>query len=163
MKANFNLAMVRNIALKVRQYKTLFVTAEGVMFIKEEDCAEALRTQNVIIGDPADFVGYVKLTDEDFNTEKLKVYAADVSKFNALFDEATYPRQKVNQKHEGRKHETPQLDSKQEQAEIDALLGLAKEAEPEAPKPEAPKPEAPKPEAPKPEAPKPAAVEWPKK
>ena len=147
--------MVRNIALKVRQYDTLFVTAEGVMFVKEEDCAEAVRVQNVIIGDPVDFVGYVKLTKEDFSTEKLKAYAADVDKFNALYDEAIYPRQKANPRHEGRKHEAPKLDSAQEQAEIDALLGLSKDAE--APKPAA---EAPKPAA---EAPKPAEAETLKK
>lgn len=130
------------IALKVRQYKKLFVTTEGQMFRNEPDAEEAVRVKNMIIDEPDDYIGIITMTEDMVNDEKLKTFAKDPGTFGKLFENAKIPRTKKEKKDTfERKRENVTPDDKAAIDSVASALGLAKTETPETPEtPEVEKP-----------------------
>ncbi len=135
----FNNTAILALVVNVRRYKKLYVTTEGVMFRNEQDAENAVRTKNMIISDPADFVGYVEITEDTVTTEKVRGFAKDYASFEALFKDAKIPRQRKQEVPEKRKPEETEPFNASEVAELEAALGLADTA-PAAPALAAPAP-----------------------
>ena len=125
MKANFSLKKISNIVLNVRRYGKVFITTDGGAYLTESDAESAVRTKNMIIGEPNDFIGYVELKKEMLTDDKLKEIAKDVSKFNDLFADPKIPRQRKSEQKQGRKYEDAKPHDASEVASVESLLGIA--------------------------------------
>ena len=123
MKTNFNKKVLLNIAVAVQQYGKLYVTTQGVCYRKIEDAESAVRTTNMIIGEPSEFVGIVEITPEMMTNERLKVYAKDMDAFNALFDNARIPRQREIKGQSGRGSSAPEAVDPNTEAALAELIG----------------------------------------
>lgn len=136
MKANFSKTQILSIAVKVRQYKKLYVTTEGQMFKTEVTVEDAVRTKNQIIAEPSDFVGYIVVSEDMVSNEKLAIYGKNVEAFNDLFKDAKLPRTKKTEPTETRKREKPATDDAKLLAELESALGIAPVEEETEKKPE---------------------------
>lgn len=124
MKANFSKEIILDIVVQVRQHGTLYVATDGSMFRSAESAESTLKTKNMIIGDPAAYLGYVKLTSDMVSDKRLSVFAKDVKEFNKLFDDPTIPRMRNVEAPKGRKHAEAQFVDADTVANISSLLGL---------------------------------------
>lgn len=124
MKPKFKVAIIGQIAPKLRLYKTLHVTTRGQMFRKEAEADEAVRTLNMIIDDSNDYVGVLKMDESMVTDTKLREYGKDTTKFDKLFDDAKIPVSKVKKKEHKRKVEAPNPDEKETVDSVAAALGL---------------------------------------
>ena len=129
-KAAFSKLAIALIASKVREFKKLHVSTEGQMFTVEEDAMEAVRTKNMVLDEPDDYIGLVTLTEDMVSDERIRAYAKDTTVFDALFEGAKIPR--VGKKVETfeRKMEKPTESS--QDADLLKAMGLGSDAEIEA-------------------------------
>lgn len=124
MEVNFNKKQLVDIATVVRMYKEMYVTTKGTMFRNERDAVNAIRTENIVIGDPLQYIGYVKLVEGDFTQENLIKYRNNIGLFNALFKKPTIPLQKAaTQNEQARSYEKPNPKLHEETVQIAKLLG----------------------------------------
>lgn len=138
MKANFNIAQLRQIAIKVRQYKKVFVTTEGQMFLTPETADEAVRTKNMILDDPNDYIGVLALTEDQVTDALLVKYVKDIEIFNEVFNKAVVPVSKnVNKKQFERKTEKVEATPQDITEAVDKAFDVLKST-PAAPAPAAP-------------------------
>lgn len=130
MKAEFNIASIKAIVLRVRQFKKLFVATNGQMWTVERDAEEAVRTLNAGMDDPEMYIGIATLTEDMVTPEKIREYGRDVEKFNKLFDTARKPLiREVKPMFEKKKEPEVSIDDAAE-AEIEALLKAKPEPAP---------------------------------
>lgn len=126
MKTHFNKAQIADIAKFARQYKRLYVTTEGCMFLVREDAELSVRTKNMIVAEPDDFVGLKTIYESDVTKELLQKYAKDTTLFDALFEDATIPRQKsYDESHVERSRKKNATINSEVADEIDSILGDA--------------------------------------
>lgn len=118
-----NVKQMAQIALKVVQFKKMFVTTEGQMFLVEQDAIEAVRTKNMIIDDANDHIGIVVLTEDMFTPEKNRGYARDNNKFYELFANAKIPAARKTEKY-ARKQEKVAPTDPEKVSEIEEAFGL---------------------------------------
>lgn len=128
MKTNFNKKTILGIALQVRKYGKLYVATDGSMFRSAQSADSTLRTKNMIIGDSTLYLGFVEITKEMVSDVKLKMYASDTTKFDALFNDAKVPLMRTIDEPKGRKHAEKSLSNPDEVAELESLLGMVEEA-----------------------------------
>lgn len=129
MNKDFNKQQIAQIAVKTRQFKKLYVTTEGQMFVNEPDAEEAVRVKNMIIDEPEDYVGIIELTEEQVSDEALKKFAKNPDEFGKLFDDAKIPRMKdaKKDKHERKREAVTPDDGTL--ADVSAALGLGDKTE----------------------------------
>jgi len=130
MNRTFNKQQIAQIAIQVRQYKKLYVTTEGQMFMSEEAAEEAIRVKNALIDEPSDYVGFIKMTEDMVADEKLRLYARNVDAFGELFKEAKIPRSKETKATHERKRETPKKDDATTVKNVTSALGVEDETKP---------------------------------
>ena len=131
MKTNFNKKTILGIVLQVRKYGKLFVATDGSMFRSAQSAESTLRTKNMIIGDPTLYLGFVEITKEMVSDDKLKLYATDTTKFDALFNDAKVPLMRTIEAPKGRKHAEKSAVNPNEVSELKSLLGMVDEPDAE--------------------------------
>lgn len=134
MKTNFKFATAVDIIKTVRQYKKVFVTTRGVMFLDEADARLQVEMANHPIDDANDYIGLVELTDAVITDTLIKELGRtkDVTAFNELFKDAKVPFNKKKTKKSA--EETAHVLDRKVSQDVDALLSAAPAA-PAAPKP----------------------------
>lgn len=134
-KIKFNKQEILSIALNVRHFGKLFVTSEGVMFHSQADAENAVRTRNMNIIDPQDYVGVVEITAEKVDNKALKAFADGSAAFEDLFKDMVIPRQRRQERPKLRKNDSENADDPAKIAELEALLGLNEQPASEEKKP----------------------------
>ena len=130
MNANFSIKKISNIVLNARRYGKVYITTDGGAYLTESDAESAVRTKNMIIGEPTEFIGYVCITKDMLSNDRLKAIARNTDEFNKLFADAKIPRQRKAEQKQGRKYADPVKHNEVDVAEVEKLLGLVEEQKP---------------------------------
>ena len=125
MVRKFNKQEILNIALNVRHFKKLYVTSEGVMFHSETDAENAVRTRNMNIIDPQDYVGFVVVEAKQLDNAALQNFASGKAAFEDLFAKMEIPRFRKPKTYKVREHEVTDASDPKAVAELEKLLGIA--------------------------------------
>ena len=149
MKAKFSKQTILGIVIEVRRYGELYVATDGSMFRTADSADSTLRTKNMIIGEPDNYLGVVKLTKEMVSDARLAVFAKDTAEFDKLFEGAKIPRMREDKDAPTRKYATKQFTDPSEVSKLEALLGMSNEPKNDEPKNDEPKNDEPKNDEPK--------------
>lgn len=127
MKAKFSKQTILGIVIEVRRYGELYVATDGSMFRTAESADSTLRTKNMIIGEPDNYLGVVKFTKEMVSDARLAVFAKDTTEFDKLFENAKIPRMREDKDAPTRKYATKQFTDPSEVSKLETLLGMSDE------------------------------------
>lgn len=139
MKAKFSKQTILGIVIEVRRYGELYVATDGSMFRTADSADSTLRTKNMIIGEPDNYLGVVKLTKEMVSDARLAVFAKDTTEFDKLFEGAKIPRMREDKDVPTRKYATKQFTDPSEVSKLETLLGMNGEPKGDEPKGDEPK------------------------
>ena len=110
--------------MNVRHFEKLYVTSEGVMFHSEADAENAVRTRNMNIIDPQDYVGFVVVEAKQLDNETLQNFASGTAAFEDLFAKMEIPRLRKVSRPKLREYDTKDASDPKAVAELEKLLGL---------------------------------------
>lgn len=139
MKAKFSKQTILGIVIEVRRYGELYVATDGSMFRTAESADSTLRTKNMIIGEPDNYLGVVRLTKEMVSDARLAVFAKDTAEFDKLFEGAKIPRMREDKDAPTRKYATKQFTDPSEVSKLESLLGMTDVPKNDVPKNDEPK------------------------
>ena len=95
------------------------------MFHSEADAENAVRTRNMNIIDPQDYVGFVVVEAKQLDNAALQNFASGKAAFEDLFSKMEIPRFRKPKTYKVREHEVTDASDPKAVAELEKLLGIA--------------------------------------